>query len=146
MKNKSIHLLLAAAMILGVNAASLAAGKDRPDIGKIEYENKCSVCHGIKGKGDGGVIDLLKRAPTDLTQLAKNNGGVFPFDRVYAVIDGREFVMGHGDRDMPIWGRSYKAEGAPAAEYFSDVPYNMEMYVRARILALIDYINRLQAK
>lgn len=146
MKNKSIQLMLAAALILGVNGVAVAAGKDRPDIGKIEYDNKCAVCHGMTAKGDGGVIDLLKKAPPDLTQLSKMNGGVFPFDRVYAVIDGREFVAGHGDRDMPIWGRSYKAEGAPAAEYFYDVPYNMEMYVRARILALIDYLNRLQVK
>lgn len=146
MKNKSIQLLLAAALLAGMNGAALAAGKDRPDIGKIEYDNKCAVCHGLSGKGDGGVIDLLRKAPTDLTQLSKRNGGVFPFDRVYAVIDGREFVMGHGDRDMPIWGRAYKAEDARAAEYFYEVPYNMEMYVRARILALIDYLNRLQAK
>ena len=55
-------------------------------IGKSEYRNACAVCHGIDGKGSGGVIDLLKAAPAD---------------RVAAMIDGRYLVKGHGDRDMP---------------------------------------------
>ena len=88
----------------------------------------------------------MKRAPTDLTVLSKNNGGVFPFDRVYAVIDGRQVVKGHGERDMPIWGNDYQTEKAEAAEHFFDVPYDMNMYVRVRILALIDYLNRIQTK
>jgi hypothetical protein len=33
-----------------------------------------------------------------------------------------------------------------AGEYYMDVPYDSEAYVRARILALIDYISRLQVK
>jgi hypothetical protein len=44
---------------------------------------------------------------------------------------------------MPIWGTKYRADIEKA--YF-DVPFNSEAYVRAHILALIDYINRLQAK
>jgi hypothetical protein len=47
---------------------------------------------------------------------------------------------------MPVWGRDYSQESAKAGEYYLDVPYDMEMYVRSRILALIDYLNRLQAK
>jgi hypothetical protein len=44
---------------------------------------------------------------------------------------------------MPIWGRDYQVK---AAEYYMDVPYDAEAYVRTRILALVDYLNRLQAK
>jgi hypothetical protein len=33
-----------------------------------------------------------------------------------------------------------------AAEYYMEVPYNSEAYVRARILALAEYMNRMQAK
>jgi len=146
MKNASLPLLLAAALFVGASGSCMAAGKDRPDIGKLEYESKCAVCHGHKGKGDGGVLDMLKKAPSDLTVLTKKNGGVFPFERVYAVIDGREFVLGHGSRDMPIWGNAYKSEGMTAAEYFFETHYDMEMFARARILALIDYLNRLQVK
>lgn len=123
-----------------------AAEKDKHDIGKREYMDRCAVCHGQSGKGDGGAIDILKTAPADLTQLAKKNGGVFPFDRTYAVIDGRQAVKGHGTRDMPIWGREYSMETAKADEHFAGMPYNMEMYVRSRVLALIDYLNRIQTK
>lgn len=32
------------------------------------------------------------------------------------------------------------------AEYFMEAPYNAEAHVRARILGLLEYINRIQAK
>ena len=123
-----------------------AQAAERYDSGKREYMDRCAVCHGQSGKGDGGMIDILRTAPTDLTTLSRNNGGVFPFEHVYAVIDGRQAVKGHGSRDMPIWGKAYSAETVRAGEHYVDMPYNMEMYVRARILALIDYLNRIQLK
>jgi mono/diheme cytochrome c family protein len=127
-------------------AATSMAADEKMDLGKREYMDKCAVCHGQSGRGDGGAIDILNVAPADLTTLAKKNGGVFPFDRVYAVIDGRQVVKGHGSRDMPIWGKDYSEETVAAAERYFDVPYDMEMYVRGRILALIDYLNRIQVK
>ena len=138
--------IIAAALLAFGSSGLTAAEKGKPDPGKSEYMNRCAVCHGPSGKGDGGAIDILKTAPTDLTTLTKKNGGVFPFERVYSVIDGRTVVKGHGSRDMPIWGSSLSAERAKADEYFSGVPYDMEMYVRMRIMALIDYLNRIQVK
>jgi hypothetical protein len=44
---------------------------------------------------------------------------------------------------MPIWGRDYSLK---AAEAYFDVPYDPEAYVRTRMLALTEYIARLQAK
>ena len=123
-----------------------AQAAERYDSGKREYMDRCAVCHGQSGKGDGGMIDILKTAPADLTTLSRNNGGVFPFEHVYAVIDGRQAVKGHGSRDMPIWGRAYSTETTRAGEHYGDMPYTMEMYVRARILSLIDYLNRIQLK
>ena len=123
-----------------------AQAAERYDSGKREYMDRCAVCHGESGKGDGGMIDILRTAPTDLTTLSRNNGGVFPFEHVYAVIDGRQAVKGHGSRDMPIWGKAYSAETVRAGEHYVDMPYNMEMYVRARILSLIDYLSRIQAR
>ena len=142
MKLKQISL------ITGLVASLCFAGNvmAAEDLGKREYMNKCAVCHGQSGKGDGGAIDILKATPTDLTILSKKNGGVFPFQWVYMVIDGRQLVKGHGDRDMPIWGNDFSQEKVKAAEHYFDVPYNMEMYTRARILSLIDYLNRIQAK
>lgn len=146
MQAKSIGIVLVASATIGINGAAVAAGNEKVDIGKQEFDNKCAVCHGKSGKGDGGVTELLKKAPADLTLLSKKNGGVFPYDRVTAVIDGRTAIKAHGERDMPIWGREYKTETMPAARYYFDVPYDMETYARARILALVDYLNRIQAK
>lgn len=140
--SRLLHWL--ALSLLALSAGTQAA--ERHDAGKREYLEHCAVCHGQSGKGDGGMIDILHTAPTDLTTLSRNNGGVFPFEHVYAVIDGRQAVKGHGPRDMPIWGRAYGAETTRAGEYYGDMPYTMEMYVRARILALIDYLNRIQTR
>ncbi|MEI8169588.1 MAG: c-type cytochrome [Rhodoferax sp.] len=118
----------------------------RRDTGQREYESKCEVCHGHAGKGNGPYVEYLKTPASDLTALKKNNGGVFPVDRVISIIDGREAVKGHGAREMPIWGRQYSSETVEAAEYYVDVPYDQEMYIRSRILALVDYLDRLQGR
>src|SRR5574341_1039867 len=86
--------------------------------GRPIYEQYCAVCHGREGKGDGGAANLLTVKPADLTQLSKNNNGVFPFWRVYGIIDGRQEVKGHGTREMPFWGAEFRAEAGtnPAAQ------------------------------
>lgn len=112
------------------------------DRGKQEFEASCASCHGISGKGGEPVMDLMTKTPPDLTLLAKRNGGILPVARLYDVIDGTG-VQAHGSRDMPVWGREYKRR---AGEYFVDVPYDPDAYVRGRILLLIDYLNRIQSK
>jgi hypothetical protein len=72
--------------------------------------------------------------------LTRDNGGFFPFARVYEFIDGRR---PHGAREMPVWGLGYRAE---AAESYGQAPANAEALVRERILALTEYVYRLQAK
>jgi mono/diheme cytochrome c family protein len=147
MQTKAISMLVGASLTIGANAIGFAADtKPKVDIGQSEYRNSCALCHGLDGKGGGSVLDLLKKSPPDLTTLRQKNKGVFPFEHVYAVIDGRDMVKGHGDRDMPAWGYRYSMDKEKAAEYYVDVPYNMEMYVQSRILALIDYLNRIQVK
>jgi hypothetical protein len=44
---------------------------------------------------------------------------------------------------MPVWGAQYSFK---SAEAYMDVPYSSESYVRSRILALTEYISRLQVK
>jgi mono/diheme cytochrome c family protein len=83
------------------------AGAQDVDAGKTEYQSFCATCHGVDGKGAGPISPLLKVAPPDLTVLAKKNDGVFPFSSVYKVIDGRQAIVAHGSRDMPIWGNRY---------------------------------------
>jgi len=82
--------------------------------GSVLYQRNCTNCHGSRAKGDGQVARLLTVKPTDLTQLAVNNDGEFPAERVHKVIDGREGVLGHGMRDMPIWGDVFLGEDGDA--------------------------------
>jgi hypothetical protein len=103
----------------------------------------CASCHGIGGKGDGPNAAYLNRKATDLTTLAKNNGGVLPISRLYESIDGEKVPAGHGSRDMPTWGFDYRVR---AAEHYGEFPYDSAQYVRSRVLSLIEYISRLQVK
>lgn len=141
MKRVTIGMVLLFATTIGLPAIGLA--KEKTDIGKREYEANCAVCHGIKGRGDGPYAGLTQRRPPDLTLFAKNNGGVFPLAWVYEVIEGERDVVAHGPRDMPIWGWEYRME---LAERYGEVPFDVEFYVRARILALAEYLSRLQRK
>lgn len=131
-----------AALTMAVAPSVLAQAKPSSDFGKREFEANCASCHGLNAKGNGPLVEFLRKSPPDLTMLAKTNGGVFPMARLYDVIDGAN-VPSHGSRDMPVWGRDYKIK---AAEHYMDMPYDPEAYTRARILALLEYINRLQAK
>ena len=59
----------------------------------MEYQSSCAACHGMDAKGNGPVSKELKTRPADLTVLAKNNNGVFPYDTVYQMIDGRNTTI-----------------------------------------------------
>ncbi|WP_091685341.1 hypothetical protein [Methylocapsa palsarum] len=107
-----------------------AFAKD-PDLGIIEYKSKCALCHGYDDKGDGPFAKQLKTKPSDLTLLAKNNGGVFP-DDIQEKVDGRKDVDAHGPRDMPVWGNRPVRAG--------------EFGQKTRMKALIDYLVRIQTK
>lgn len=87
---------------------------------------------------------LLRTSPTDLTVLTKNNQGVFPTKRLYEVIEGAA-VPSHGSREMPIWGREYRVEDAQRY-HEARGSYDAQALVRARILALLEYINRIQVR
>lgn len=144
MKNYSV-LNLMAAMAISAATGSVLAEPRAPrvvDPGKLEFESQCASCHGVNGKGNGTVTPWLTKAPPDLTTLAKSNGGILPMERLYKSISG-ESVPAHGSRDMPVWGQAYRVK---AAEYYMDYPYDAEAYVRARILSLLDFINRIQVK
>ncbi|HVO88162.1 MAG TPA: cytochrome c [Casimicrobiaceae bacterium] len=140
MKRNALAWTLCAGTLVAAGAATAA---EKVDVGKSEYDVSCAVCHGISGDGNGPYKPSLAKAPSNLTRLAKNNAGTFPFEHVYQVIDGRIRVEGHGPSDMPIWGDRYTVR---AAEHYVDVPYEPERFVRARILAVTEYVSRLQAK
>jgi len=137
-----------AAMVIGSGAQTTA---EELDPGKAEFLSSCAPCHGSDGKGTGPVRAALKVPPPDLTVLARKNNGVFPINSVYEIIDGRKAVIAHGTRDMPIWGERYAPEPNKAliprpSENILSSFYNAQAVVRMRILAVIDYLNRIQEK
>jgi cytochrome c5 len=137
-------------MIAGLIAGFAGAAQAEDfDIGKSEFQSSCASCHGTDAKGKGPVSDQLKIPPPDLTMLAKNNNGVFPTNAVYETINGLKTIPAHGTREMPIWG--YRFNPAINLPHNVDLPYqifgpNPEVVVRTRILAVIDYLSRIQQK
>jgi mono/diheme cytochrome c family protein len=140
-KDLQVRILSVTVAILAVTSLSAIAQKAKLDPGKQAYELQCAICHGIDAKGNGFYTASLKVPAPDLTTLSKRNGRAFPVDRVTKVIDGRTEIAAHGSRDMPIWGRRW---GASVAEHYVDVPYDQEVYIRLKIITIIDYLNRVQ--
>jgi mono/diheme cytochrome c family protein len=103
------------------------------DLGKMNYESHCAACHGQNGKGDGPVSVELRTKPSDLTLIAKRNGGVFPADVLYRIIDGRRTIRAHGTYEMPVWGFVFQRS-------------DPEDVARNRILAIIAYLKSIQLK
>ena len=128
---------------LGVVFAGAAWAESRGELGKLEYESNCVACHGATGKGDGYFAQYLKLPVPDLTTIQQRNSGVFPADRMIEIIDGRQTLKGHGPRQMPIWGTTYTEK---AANQYRGFAYDNEQFVRARILALTDYLYQLQVR
>lgn len=71
------------------------------------FETFCASCHGVKGHGDGPVAPILKVPVPDLTHIAARNGGTFPTEQVYRMIDGQADNSSHGPRHMPVWGYEF---------------------------------------
>lgn len=118
-----------------LSAPSLAEDQTPIVSGEDEFMWNCAECHGFGGRGDGPLAGVLIKKPTDLTQIAKNNVGVFPADTIFAMIAGRENVVGHQSFQMPrFWQRFQQTEG----ERGFDKP-------EVRIKAIVDYLGTIQA-
>jgi hypothetical protein len=76
-----------------------------------------------------------------LTLLSKQHDGQFPRQEVSDVIDGRKRLPNHydPDTDMPLWGLTFQPEG-------HEFSTESEAKVKARISALVDYIEGIQQK
>jgi mono/diheme cytochrome c family protein len=140
-------------MIVGVTVGlARAVHAEDVDVGKLEFQSSCASCHGMDGKGKGPVSGQLKVPPSDLTVLASNNKGMFPTDAVYQTISGLRTVPAHGIREMPIWGERFNPiiglphTVDPAYWTLAGPDQNPEVVVRKRILAVIDYLNRIQQR
>lgn len=105
------------------------------DVGKNLFRVYCAPCHGVDGRGAGPMASELRRLPPSLTSYAARNGGVFPGDRLRAIIDGRT-VSSHGDREMPVWGDAFKRTRDGLSEEAA----------QARIDAIVKYLETIQER
>lgn len=136
----AVSILTASALIA---AAALAATSVRAQgaddastpaaTGKEAYLRHCALCHGLEGYGNGPLADAMKIAPTDLTLLTPSHGGNFPAAKIADVIRNGGGVLGHGSTAMLAWGTYFAERRKPEV-------------ARARIQALVDYLESIQQK
>jgi mono/diheme cytochrome c family protein len=135
----AMRTLLAIASLLATLVSAASAGPaatDDPD--HATYLRYCGACHGPAGKGDGVAGTFMNPKPTDLTGIAKKNGGDFPFARVMEQIDGTTVVRAHGDPDMPVWGEVFRSQSAWDATRRADV--------RGKLLLITEHLRSIQEK
>ena len=104
------------------------------DIGREEFQESCSACHGADASGRGELANKLVKPPKDLTMIAENNGGTFPFWRVFDIIAGDTKVEDHDTSQMPLF--SERMRGQELAGVFPPAPL--------RVLALTHYLESIQ--
>ncbi len=135
-----IPLCLAVLVMPPVEAQAEAAGDGAAmqgiGKGRVSYRLYCRSCHGDSGKGDGSVADLLEVRPADLTKISTRRDGEFPVEEILQIVDGRTDVRGHGSKEMPIWGDSFKV-----TEETRD-----ETVVEKKITQLVYYLKSIQVE
>lgn len=124
----------AAALLIG----GIARAADDVASGEAMYRRYCSACHGPSGRGDGVASSTLRPPPTNLTELAKRNGGKFPTMQVMHYVDGTDHVRAHGDPAMPVWGEVFREEA------ISDMTRRVE--VRGKLLQIVAYLESIQVE
>ena len=107
----SIWAMSALADPIAAQNSSKSTPSPAVERGRETYQASCAVCHGDRGNGKGPAAPALTPRPTDLTMLAKKNGGAFPRERVAAIIAGPDnmLISAHGPNEMPEWGPAFRA-------------------------------------
>jgi mono/diheme cytochrome c family protein len=133
-------VLIAAMLLLPIGATTASAQTPpviRQSIAGAElFRTYCASCHGTTARGDGVLASSMTRKPSDLTEIAKRNGGLFPTELVFRTIDGQRPIRGHGGPDMPVWGDAFarSRDGGDPAK------------VKQLIESLVDYLESIQAR
>ena len=131
--------LTAAAVVF--SAVAVQAQESALVLGKSSYGALCAVCHGEAGKGDGEVAALFKMPPPNLTKLAEEAGGRFPFVEVYSVIVSGMEERGHGEAEMPIWGDYFISD---AQEDRGVMPGDAVAIAAGRVMSVAIYLESIQ--
>ena len=136
-KRRSTRFLVTAAAIAGfLYAGGSAQAKDsRAEAGERDYQELCASCHGLDAMGAGPAAAALDPRPPNLTEIAKRRGGVFPAPAITRMIDGRDPVIAHGTRAMPVWGRHFD-KGTDTRDGFG--------YSKGRVQLTVNYLKSIQ--
>jgi len=133
-QRKYVMVCLAVATILFVRTADAQVYEEYS--GEETFARFCASCHGPGGQGDGPVAAGLPITVPNLTTLHKRQGDNFPEETLRKIIDGRNIVIYHGTRYMPVWGYEFWVEEGADDE--------AEKSVEIIIRNLIDYIKSIQ--
>jgi mono/diheme cytochrome c family protein len=131
-----IRSALSVSLLAGLFLTSLSVSAQVIDeySGQETYMRFCAACHGQGGTGDGPVAAGLPITVPDLTHLKMRNGDAFREELLRKIIDGREVVIVHGTRYMPVWGYEFWVEeGADdaAKERVEIIVDNLIEYLRS---------------
>ncbi len=140
--NRSTSLLMGL-MLLPISCLALGETASAQDvaIGQEEYRMHCAACHGLDGRGDGPIGQILKTPAPNLAMIAERNGGKYPVQKIYDIIEGSSVVAAHGTRDMPLWGDRYRQAPKPVTP---DQTSASNDQAQQRILSLVYYLGTLQ--
>lgn len=140
MKAVLLPACVLAMLMLPLAGAPQAQAQD-PVIGQEEYRLHCAACHGLEGRGDGPIGQILKIPAPNLALIAERNGGSYPVQKVYSIIEGSSVVAAHGTRDMPLWGDRYRTAAKPVTPDQAGMGRDQ---AEMRILSLVYYLGTLQ--
>lgn len=134
---KGFFAPLAAIVFLATSAwAAMAQPAEILSEGRNDFAWSCLPCHGAEGTGNGSMAQMLVKPPADLTQIAKKNGGSFPFWDIYEIVSGRSEVAGHQTLQMPNYWERYRGDESKDGFLPAEI----------RILLLTHYVESLQKK
>jgi mono/diheme cytochrome c family protein len=119
-----------------IATSTRAAPLEPAERGRREYVRYCASCHGVDADGTGPVAPALLSRPPDLRRLSGRYGTPLDKGRLGAVIDGRESIVAHGEREMPVWGERFDA--LPPDED------SRERTIAERLAALLAYLQSIQ--
>ena len=145
LRHRFIRVVLFATICLGTSVPQVVAQTESEFYGPLlsgeaAFAQYCAPCHGDNGRGSGRLTFGLSKPAPDLTELSSRNRGIFPRERLARVIDGREQIPAHQDREMPVWGDLFKLEGEEAFTGRSEE----EARIHRRIDDLLDVLEGLQ--
>jgi mono/diheme cytochrome c family protein len=129
-----IYVKLMISLLIFTSPANVFAQAIDEYSGQETYMRYCAACHGESGQGDGPVAGGLPITVPDLTRLEERKGDKFPAEVLRKIIDGREVVIVHGTRFMPVWGYEFWVEeGADdaAQERVAVIVDNLIEYLRS---------------